>query len=153
MTDTNGWKEGGPAVRSGDLEETREMPLPDARVTMDKKPDPGQTVELRPGLYAILVQLNGVRRYDLFKINHPYTKLGRAKAGESCIVIDDQGVSDPQCKISVERDEDGNVKDLVIEDLESRNGTWVNGKLVTKAVLKDREVIKLGETELLYIRI
>lgn len=153
MTDTNGWSDSGAGARPVNLEETHEMQISDGALTMDRRPNPGETIELCPDLYAILVQRNGVRKFDLFKISHPYTKLGRGKAGEGSIVIDDQGVSDPQCKISVERDEDGKVKNLVIEDLESRNGTWVNGKLITKTALKDRDVIKVGETELLYIRI
>ena len=153
MVNTTGWHDSATGAQPVSQDATREMRLPDTDVTVDRRQDTGHTVELHPDLYGILVHLNGVRKFDLHKICHPYTKVSRADTGEECIVIDDQGVSNPQCKIGVERESDGQVWNLTVEDLESKNGTWINGKLVAKAVLTDRDVIKVGDTELLYIRV
>jgi signal transduction histidine kinase len=37
---------------------------------------------------------------------------------------------------------------LVVEDLASHNGTWVNGERVTRAVLMPRDVVRIGNTRL-----
>lgn len=122
-------------------------------------------------LHAVLVQLDGPRQYDLVKIDQHHMTLGRGSVGfdpektgvyskpnfsaavNPDIAIDDGWVSNPHCKFHTERDEDGVVQDMLVEDMESENGTWVNGKMVKKAVLKDRDVITVGETKLLFLRI
>jgi len=37
---------------------------------------------------------------------------------------------------------------FVLEDLESSNGTWLNGEKISEAALKNGDRIKIGETEL-----
>jgi transcriptional regulator of acetoin/glycerol metabolism len=39
-----------------------------------------------------------------------------------------------------------------IEDLESKNGTWINGTRVTRSVLADRDVVEIGHTLFVYLR-
>lgn len=108
------------------------------------------TMDLAPELYALLVQMTG-RDHTLFRIDRPCTKLGRAKSGQACIVVDDPTVSDVHCKISVEAN--GGEVTITVDDLESRNGTWVNGKWTSHAVLKDRDMIRVGQTEFLFRQI
>jgi len=64
--------------------------------------------------------------------------LGRAAGCD--IVIDEDGVSRDHARIVLAG------RKATIEDLESRNGTFVNGKRVEKQVLADGDRIRLGPT-------
>jgi hypothetical protein len=70
------------------------------------------------------------------------TSLGRARAND--IVLPDVSVSSQHCRI---RPEDGA---LVLHDLKSTNGTYVNDRRVTRHTLADGDVVKLGETAMLF---
>lgn len=111
----------------------------------------GETTVIRSEMYAMLVQMNGARKDEVFKIRG----FGAAVIGrkEGSILLDDTTVSGSHARLKAVRAEDGALVAVEIHDLESENGTWVNGKLVEKAELKDRDRIRLGETELLFVRI
>jgi hypothetical protein len=68
--------------------------------------------------------------------------IGRAKA--NAIVVNDVSVSSEHCRI---RPEDGH---FVLHDLKSTNGTFVNERRVTRHVLQEGDVLKIGETSLLF---
>jgi FHA domain-containing protein/von Willebrand factor type A domain-containing protein len=68
--------------------------------------------------------------------------IGRAKANE--IVVEDVSVSSEHCRI---RPEDGH---FVLHDLKSTNGTFVNERRVTRHVLQEGDIVKIGETSLLF---
>lgn len=70
------------------------------------------------------------------------TSIGRAKANE--VVVNDVSVSSEHCRI---RPEDGH---FVLHDLRSTNGTFVNERRVTRHVLTEGDVVKIGETSLLF---
>ena len=70
------------------------------------------------------------------------TTLGRAHAND--IVLDDVSVSSQHSRIRVE---DGH---FVVHDLKSTNGTFVNEQQIRRQVLKGGDVIRLGETDLLF---
>jgi pSer/pThr/pTyr-binding forkhead associated (FHA) protein len=74
--------------------------------------------------------------------NQAATSIGRAKANE--VVIDDVSVSSEHCRI---RPEDGH---FVLHDLKSTNGTFVNERRVTRHVLVEGDILKIGETSLLF---
>jgi len=74
--------------------------------------------------------------------NQAATSIGRAKANE--VVIDDVSVSSEHCRI---RPEEGH---FVLHDLKSTNGTFVNERRVTRHVLLEGDVLKIGETSLLF---
>jgi hypothetical protein len=76
--------------------------------------------------------------YEL--VGRPRVSIGRAKANE--FVVDDLSVSSEHCRI---RPEDGR---FVVHDLRSTNGTFVNERRVTRHVLSDGDVLKIGETAL-----
>ena len=57
-------------------------------------------------------------------------------------MVDDVSVSSEHCRI---RPEDGR---FVLHDLKSTNGTFVNERRVTRHVLAEGDVIKIGETSL-----
>lgn len=162
MAGSNDWQDAPLDMRldsgSSALEQTGVYGKPNLSETVDRvgiaENDKTQWISTKNRkLHALLVQLNGPRAYDVFKIDQHHMTLSRARVADAAVVIDDAAVSNPHCKFHTERDEAGVVKNMLIEDMESENGTWVNGKMVNKAVLKDRDVITVGETELLFVRI
>jgi len=64
--------------------------------------------------------------------------LGRARAND--IVLDDVAISSQHCRI---RPEGGG---FVLHDLESTNGTLVNNRRVSRHILSQGDVIKMGDT-------
>jgi pSer/pThr/pTyr-binding forkhead associated (FHA) protein len=70
------------------------------------------------------------------------TLIGRS--GECDITLDDPNVSRRHAE--VRRDGEG----FVVVDLESTNGTEVNGKRIREAVLADGDVIGIGTTRLTF---
>jgi len=157
--DSGGWQDVNLQEFWGDVSAeprnrpTGTYPRSDEQETLDSPPIGDETFSFYRKLYAILVQTNRARQYELYRVDKTRVVIGRAKSDGVGIAVEDRAVSNPHCKLVVERDENGNFKHVSVEDLESENGTWVNGKLVNQAVLKDRDVLKLGETELLFIQI
>ncbi|HET7294988.1 MAG TPA: FHA domain-containing protein [Vicinamibacteria bacterium] len=70
------------------------------------------------------------------------TCVGRAKAND--VVLDDVSISAQHCRV---RFEDGR---FVLHDLKSTNGTFVNEQRVSRHALEPGDVVKLGETQLLF---
>ncbi|WP_422444995.1 FHA domain-containing protein [Thermoanaerobacterium sp. DL9XJH110] len=81
------------------------------------------------------------REYPLFNVN----TIGRA--GDSDIIIEDPYLSSKHALIARRG------RRMIIEDLHSTNGTFVNGKRVKKPVaLKDRDEIVLGGKKFIFLR-
>lgn len=77
-----------------------------------------------------------------FYLDAPQTLIGRAKDVDLC--IPDNYLSGKHARILV-------VHNFYhIEDLDSRNGTWVNGERVTFMRLAHMDVIRLGQTNLCF---
>jgi len=68
--------------------------------------------------------------------------LGRS--GESDVVLADTQASATHCRI------EQNGSDYRIDDLESANGTWLNGRRVKSHRLRPGDVIGVGQTEILF---
>jgi serine/threonine protein kinase len=66
--------------------------------------------------------------------------IGRSKATETR--LNDPHISRVHCKVETEGGE------VVVSDNESAGGTFVNGKKITRQVLKPGDVIRVGETQL-----
>jgi DNA-binding CsgD family transcriptional regulator len=64
-------------------------------------------------------------------------KIGRGRRSD--VVIDDRYLSDRHVKVSPE---DGT---FVLEDLRSKNGTFLNGRRVRKAVLRSGDIVRIGD--------
>jgi serine/threonine protein kinase len=79
------------------------------------------------------------RELDLADIQLPCV-LGR-DSDLSQIVLEDSQCSRAHCKLS--QADDG----LAIEDLDSRNGTWLNGNRIHRGVLRAGDLLRLGGTE------
>ena len=75
-----------------------------------------------------------------YPFRHPRVGIGRSRAND--LALPDQAVSGYHCEFV---DEGGY---LVVRDLESGNGTFVNEKRVQKARLHDGDVVRAGETRI-----
>lgn len=75
-----------------------------------------------------------------FPIESEVTTLGREKTND--IELDDLSVSDRHARILSMGDE------VFLEDLQSANGTYVNGEKFSKHLLKSGDVIRLGQFEI-----
>lgn len=82
----------------------------------------------------------GVREIELDK---PRLTIGRAAQND--VVLAHRAVSGKHAVIA---SRDG---ELVLEDLDSTNGTLVNGRPVKQHVLQDRDIINLPDTQIEYI--
>jgi diguanylate cyclase (GGDEF)-like protein len=105
-------------------------------VAFDEYVDPDQRTE-----EAYLIVISGSLVGSMVKVL-PGMTIGRGSQAD--IRTQDEGVSRIHARI-VEAPE----KQLAVEDMNSRNGTFVNGERVTKVVLKDGDKIRIGSTTIL----
>jgi two-component system, cell cycle response regulator len=89
--------------------------------------------------YAIV--LTGAARGQTFPIDRGSFVIGRDPKAD--LVLTDDGISREHARITVV----GN--DLVVEDLDSTNGTWCNGERVSRRILVDGDKVGLGATTIL----
>lgn len=85
---------------------------------------------------GLLVRIDAVNAGQVFTMNtHEFT-MGRHPDNQGC--VDDQGISRYHAKIVRDNAE------YTIEDLNSSNGTYVNGVAVQRAELKNGDTLQLG---------
>ncbi len=105
-------------------------------------------------LYGILVVLNGARRFDLLKINQRKTTIGR---DQTDIVLEDSAVGRQHAVLTVSGDDaqdaEFKIYDRGADGLPSKSGTLVNGKHVSEIVLRDKDHIRIGNTQLLFVQL
>lgn len=93
----------------------------------------------------VLAATRGARKGETFRLSaQSAISIGRSRAND--IVIDDASVSSQHCRI---RPEQGR---FVVHDLNSTNGTMVNGRRVERHVLDEGDVVQVGETSLQFRR-
>ncbi|MES2643166.1 MAG: FHA domain-containing protein [Myxococcota bacterium] len=90
----------------------------------------------------LLVKFDSQRNL-VFKLPEGETVLGRGD--EADLVLPNVSVSRRHAKVTVTG------REAVLEDLESQNGTEVNGVTSLKQVLKTKDVIKLGRFTLVFL--
>lgn len=91
---------------------------------------------------ALLIATEGFGKGGLFPLREKTVTVGRDDQND--ISIGDPKISQRHCRI--EWHEDG----ACMVDLESTNGIEINGKTVKEKALRDRDVITLGFTTLVY---
>lgn len=72
--------------------------------------------------------------------------LGRAL--EADVRINDTGVSRQHAKITAQSGDGGGPPDYILNDLDSRNGTFLNGRRIRREKLENGDKITIGETML-----
>ena len=93
---------------------------------------------MNPILAAIYGPLSGQTIY----LDEPVVSVGRQLSND--VILNDPHVSRNHCLIRSEGD------DYVIEDLNSANGTYVNGERVAEGPLKEGTLIKVGNSLFLF---
>ena len=78
-----------------------------------------------------------------FPLDNPLLRIGRDQDND--VVIDDKVVSLEHAIVEIEDDpEEEDIKKYYIKDLESTNGTHVNGKKISRQRLKNNDMIRIG---------
>jgi two-component system cell cycle response regulator len=90
---------------------------------------------------AYLVVLAGSNVGEMYKLEEAEILIGRAS--NAGIRLNDEGVSRRHARIVKDADS------IVVEDLQSANGTLVNGEPVARRVLVDGDKVMLGSTSVL----
>ena len=83
------------------------------------------------------------------EIKHVYLQKDRTTLGRNAdndIVFDNMVVSGHHCRFDLR-----GLADVFIEDLHSTNGTYINGKMVKRQMLKDGEIISIGNFRIQYL--
>jgi two-component system NtrC family sensor kinase len=93
-----------------------------------------------PSLFVIQGRDQGQR----FQLDEPEVSIGRIS--ENAIQLHDTEVSRKHAQLEL----NGEQIEYVLRDLNSSNGTFVNGKAVRKARLHSGDQVQLGRTLLLY---
>lgn len=120
-------------------EATSQPTAPSTSAQPEVSPPSAPTVETAAGPLAYLISSNGKDTYPLTK---PAVVIGRLKTNE--IVVRNSSVS--RVHATIIQSQDG----FILKDLESTNGTFVNGKKITEQALKDGDQITLGTANLLF---
>lgn len=79
-----------------------------------------------------------------FNFSNSPILVGRAK--RNSITLEDEKVSKVHCEVSIIRNRQ--LEQVVLKDLGSTNGTYVNGEIIKQAVLKSGDKILIGDTVL-----
>jgi pSer/pThr/pTyr-binding forkhead associated (FHA) protein len=80
----------------------------------------------------------------VYAIEQPETLIGRSPSAHLCVA--DDSISREHAVVLLEGD------DYVLEDLQSTNGTRVNGKRIRSARLEHDDRIQIGQTQLRFSR-
>ena len=90
----------------------------------------------------LILSINGIEKGE-YRLDKERVTIGREPGNDIC--IDSLAVSRKHAlAITI-------LNDSFLEDLGTTNGTFVNGELIKKHVLKDGDVIVIGEHELRYV--
>ena len=126
--------------------------------TVKVKPLPAQRPEFSkttPISRKAVLENIAVSRYAYLEISHPGLETTRVELGETDTVIG--RIS--QCKVQLQFDNTSRLharitlrdEEYQIEDLESTNGTFVNGVQVQKCVLRSNDQIQIGDAKILFM--
>jgi pSer/pThr/pTyr-binding forkhead associated (FHA) protein len=105
----------------------------------DNKLVESHTEMLVSGMMPRLVAIDGPLSGRTFYLDEPVVSIGRLVSNDIC--LEDPFVSRHHCVIRTEGDE------YMIEDLNSANGTYVNGELVKACSLTECALIRIGTSQ------
>ncbi len=98
--------------------------------------EPPTNLDLGSADRAVLLRMEGVEAGRVYSLSTGPARLGRHPDNEC--VIDDAGISRFHAVIKWERGAH------IVEDLQSRNGTFVKGERTSRATLRDGDLLQLG---------
>ena len=131
------------------MEEESSNMIPKGEVTTGALPDdtpllisPDATLTFRDVMRVTLARLTVKETGDVFQLDGPEYLIGRTAS--SHIRLTDPSVSGIHARVY--RGPEG----YVLEDLNSRNGTFVNEDRIEQKLLKEDDLIRLGNSELVY---
>jgi diguanylate cyclase (GGDEF)-like protein len=91
---------------------------------------------------AYFIVLAGANVGEMYKLDGSEMVLGRGREADVRIV--DEGISRKHCRVTLIP-----TGDVMIEDLQSSNGTYANGKQIRTHLLQDGDKIQMGSTTIL----
>lgn len=104
------------------------------------------STELRANVEEIWLELlNTSHKGKLFKVTGPRAVIGRSQAAD--IRINHATLSRSHSVLRYAKDEGG----WMVEDQDSANGTYVDGAMVSQAVLSGGEKLRIGDVELAFL--
>lgn len=104
-----------------------------------------QVMRQTPEVAAFLLVLNGPSRGQKLQLSRDVTQIGRAQTND--VRVDDTGASRQHATIRLESGQ------FAIYDMGSSNGTLLNGMRTARAILKDRDEIRIGDTNLMFMHV
>ncbi len=116
-----------------DLDDSNEVTLVQPEFNLEDLPLP-------PGIEIVLEVVEGNDRGKTFNIKKARARIGRKDVE---IPLDDKKVSRKHAVIEIITREN-----ILIRDLASRNGTFLNGILVFTRKLRDGDIITIGDTKI-----
>ena len=133
------WRRRRPAVPVTTMSDAEAATLVERMNRTEEYLEKTVTLRERP----VLAVTRGPGAGEVYELkNRGPLSIGRARANE--VVVNDVSVSSEHCRI---RTEDGR---FVVHDLKSTNGTFVNERRVSRHVLAEGDVVKIGETAMLF---
>jgi diguanylate cyclase (GGDEF)-like protein len=106
-------------------------------------PSAGAAPQAEQAIVLTVIAGSGTDFGKHFVLERQRTAIGREKVND--IALNDGKVSKAHCEVSVIRSARG-IEQIGILDLDSTNGTYVNGQAVVQATLKAGDKIQAGET-------
>ncbi|HLI29811.1 MAG TPA: FHA domain-containing protein, partial [Terriglobia bacterium] len=94
-------------------------------------------------MYPKVIALSGPLRGSTYDLKESRIEVGRLASSQ--ISIPDQAVSRRHCVFEAEGEH------VVLRDLDSRNGTRVNGIPIREHVLENGDVIEMGDSQVLFL--
>jgi pSer/pThr/pTyr-binding forkhead associated (FHA) protein len=94
----------------------------------------------QPDVIGFLYVLEGNLSGEIIKLFSERNVIGTS--AECTVVLNDSGISAKHASIRYEDEK------YIIRDLDSKNGTYVNGEDVVKHELQENDVLLLGDTKL-----
>jgi pSer/pThr/pTyr-binding forkhead associated (FHA) protein len=86
----------------------------------------------------LVLSFQGVQIQE-YALDRPVLSIGRGRRDENDIVIDHMGVSGTHAQIAMEG------QSVILTDLKSTNGTFVNGQRVERVELRPNDWISIGK--------
>lgn len=112
-------------------------------IVSGSKPDSRPAVSLPPGMKAQLTVIRGTDKDTVHSLSRPVNTMGRSQG--CSILLGDPAASGTHAMVFFSRS-----REWRVQDLDSTNGTLLNGSRVKEFALRSGDKILIGETLLLF---